>query len=210
MFRIKSQKKVNEGSLPFKWADGLKCNAFEEMSISGVLESAWCFEKLRIPTKLHEVLDNVESSLSGNGSKDMSVGGWFDVSYGSEYDSQYDDFMANRTALNYTTYLNMNYKYCHSMFPNEYHVNAYIGISIALFMLMFVGLRICVVDRSNLDLLTIVKTHADFIVLNLMVVLLLLAGMLSGIAYKYTSSTLTQSASQRSQSRIASIVIALY
>lgn len=72
------------------------------------------------------------------------------------------------------------------------------------------GLRTCVVDRSNLDLLTIVKTHADFIVLNLMVVLLLLAGMLSGIAYKYTSSTLTQSASQRSQSRIASIVIALY
>ncbi|CAC5395745.1 unnamed protein product [Mytilus coruscus] len=136
--------------------------------MSGVLESAWCLEKLRIPMKLHELLDHLESSHSGNGSKEMTVEGWFDINYGSEYDSQYDDFMANRTAHNYTTYLNMDYKYCQSMFPSEYHVNAYIGMSIFL------------------------------------------SGMLSGIVQKYGSSRLTQSASQRSQSSIASIVIALY
>lgn len=72
------------------------------------------------------------------------------------------------------------------------------------------GVRDCAVSRFNHDWYTTLKTHADFIVINLMVVCLLSAAMVSGIVQKYASSRLTKSASQKSQSRIASIVIILY
>ena len=74
----------------------------------------------------------------------------------------------------------------------------------------FQGLRDCAVGRSKPEWSTIFKTNADFIVLNLIVVAFLLSGMLSGIVQKYTSPRITQSITQRSQSRIASIVIVLY
>ncbi|CAG2251590.1 unnamed protein product [Mytilus edulis] len=72
------------------------------------------------------------------------------------------------------------------------------------------GSRDCAVTRLGNDLSTIFKTYADFIVFNLLAVVLLSVGMMSGIVQKYTSSRLTQSVTQRTQSRIASIVIVLY
>lgn len=78
------------------------------------------------------------------------------------------------------------------------------------FSMGFQGLRDCAVNKSIPDWSTIFKTNADFIVLNLFVVALLSAGMLLGILQKYTSPRLTLSVTQRSQSRVASIVIVLY
>ncbi|CAC5425204.1 OLFR [Mytilus coruscus] len=109
-----------------------------------------------------------------------------------------------------------------SLFPFKAHVNhtktnvrrcilcIYISCVLIELIMGVQGSRDCVVSAYGNDVSTIFKTNADFIVFNLIVVVLLSAGMLSGIVQRYVSPRLTQSASQRTQSRIASIVIVLY
>ncbi|CAG2255604.1 unnamed protein product [Mytilus edulis] len=109
-----------------------------------------------------------------------------------------------------------------SLFPLNAHVHHtktnvrrcifFIYISCVLIeMIMGVeGSRDCVISGRNNDASAVFKTNADFIVLNLMVAVLLSAGMLTGIFQRYVSPRLTLSASQRSQSRIASMIIVLY
>ena len=109
-----------------------------------------------------------------------------------------------------------------SLFPLKAHVHhtktnvrrcifcIYISCVLIELFMGVQGSRNCVVSSYGNDVSTIFKTSADFIVFNLIVVVLLSAGMLLGIVQRYVSPRLTQSASQRTQSRIASIVIVLY
>lgn len=81
------------------------------------------------------------------------------------------------------------------------------GILVELIMTV-AGSRDCVVNRYSHNWTTFVQTYADFIVLNLITIVLLSSAMITGIVQHYISTGLSQS--KKSQSRIASIIIALY
>ncbi|CAC5358852.1 LPAR3 [Mytilus coruscus] len=73
-----------------------------------------------------------------------------------------------------------------------------------------VGSRDCDVSKNSHNWSTVLQTYADFIVLNLITIVLLSSAMITGIVQQYISAGIIQSKAQRSQSRIASIIIALY
>lgn len=86
-------------------------------SITGILASVGCPWSIRLPIRLHEMLDFLDE-LSSNSSSDIMCEGTFDV----DTDSEYDDLAAaNRTSASQSFYEDMNDKYCFSMLPTYYH-----------------------------------------------------------------------------------------